>query len=262
MDRPADTYSIRTRTGQTLTGMTLDSLRIGRDQGIFRDEDHVMPEGSTRVWTTLGRVLEGVSVPPVAPDLPKVSTGIALDLEATPAPPPRPMVPRPPLPQARAEAFTALPAYEEEGPQRHRLRLAGAFLLLSGIFGMVGYALGAHKIGQIITMLVNTGLGIALLMNREEVRKWAAGWVVAGWALTTFVGIVAGGCFGLVLVGFFTGLYYGGPACLLWGEDCPPGRFWTGVVLMALMALLALVVILAMVFAGAALMGRMGSVPR
>ena len=34
--------------------------------------------------------------------------------------------------------------------------------------------------------------------------------------LTTFMGIVAAGCFGLVLVGFFTGLYYGGPACLLW----------------------------------------------
>lgn len=260
MERPADTYSIRTRTGQTLTGMTLESLRIGRDQGMFRNEDHVMPEGSARVWSTLGRVLEGFVAAPPVPDLPEVSTGIALDLEAAPAPPPRPVAPRPALPLPRVDAFTAGPAFEEEGPERHRLRLAGAFLLLSGILGMVGYAFGANKIGQVITMVVNTGLGIALLMNREEVRKWAAGWVVAGWALTTFMGIVAAGCFGLVLVGFFTGLYYGGPACLLWGEDCPPGRFWTGVVLMSLMALLVLLAILAMAFAGATVMSRMGGV--
>ncbi len=258
MERPADTYSIRTRTGQTLTGMTLESLRIGRDQGMFRNEDHVMPEGSARVWSTLGRVLEGFVAAPPVPDLPEVSTGIALDLEGAPAPPPRPVAPRPALPLPRVDAFTAGPAFEEEGPERHRLRLAGAFLLLSGILGMVGYAFGANKIGQVITMVVNTGLGIALLMNREEVRKWAAGWVVAGWALTTFMGIVAAGCFGLVLVGFFTGLYYGGPACLLWGEDCPPGRFWTGVVLMSLMALLVLLAIMAMAFAGATVMSRMG----
>ena len=146
---------------------------------------------------------------------------------------------------------------EDEGPGRHRLRIAGAFLLLWGILGMVAYAFGKHGPADSIAMLVNTGLGIALLMNLQAVRKWAVGWVVAGWALFWGAGALAGGCFGFVLMGLIASLVYGGPACLLWDEECPVGRFWTGVALMGFMAFLALLGMAMVAVAGATLLQRM-----
>lgn len=261
------TFTIRTRTGLELPGMTLETLRTGHGQGVFQDGDPVLPEATGGPWTTLGKVLGPAQPRPT----PGVTTGIALDLDLDPppsAPPPR--IPAGAVAPARMESSApraypapqALALPEEEGPQRHRLRIAGAFLLVSGIFGMIFYGLGAKGLNQVVSMLVNTGLGIALLMNRGEVRKWASGWVVAGWALTTWMGTIAAGCFGLVLVGLFAGLYYGGPALLLWDEDCPPGRFWTGVALMSLMALLVLGAILVVAAAGAAALGRLSGGPR
>ncbi len=145
----------------------------------------------------------------------------------------------------------------DEGPALHRLRIAGAFLLLWGILGMVGYAFGRDRPTQSIPMLVNTGLGVALLMNYQAMRRWAMGWVVAGWALACAGGMLFGGCFGFVLVALFSGLVYGGPACLLWGEECPRGRFWAGVSLMGALLLLVVLAAILVTLVGATLFQRM-----
>ena len=137
------------------------------------------------------------------------------------------------------------------------MRIAGAFLMLWGILGMVGYAFGNHRSANSIAMLVNTGLGIALLANLERVRRWAVGWVVAGWALFWWSGALFGGCMGFVVIGILGSLVYGGPACLLWGEECPRGRFWTGTILMGLMVLLALLGMVFVALVGATLLQRM-----
>ncbi len=43
------------------------------------------------------------------------------------------------------------------------------------------------------------------------------------------------------LIGFLIiGLYLGGFVCLLWGEECPPRRFWTGVALVGFFTLIVL----------------------
>jgi len=260
-----DTFTVRTRDGREYPGLTLSSLRIALSQKIFSPEDSARSDRLAGTWTPLARLLTipeqafkapGQELPVVRqPEPPaQVSTGIGLDLDRHPAPPvlaPRvPVTTSVPRPMG---AQSGVPPAEEEGPVRHRLRIAGAFLLLSGILGMVGYALGSHSPAQSVVMLVNTGLGIALLMNLQQVRKWAAGWVVAGWALLCFAGAASGGCFGLILVGLFSGLVYGGPACLLWGEECPRSRFWTGVSLMAFLAILVLLGLILIAVAGASL---------
>jgi hypothetical protein len=261
-----DTFTVRTRDGREYAGLTLSSLRIAVSQKIFSPEDSARSDRMAGTWTPLARLLTipdqafnvtGQALPAVRPPEPApVSTGIALDLDRHPAPPVQaPWVPASP---AAPRPFVAQAAPEtEEGPVRHRLRIAGVFLLLSGILGMVGYAYGQHSAAQSASMLVNTGLGIALLMNLQQVRKWAAGWVVAGWALLTFVAAVSGGCLGLILVGLFSGLVYGGPACLLWGEECPRARFWTGITLMGILALLVLLGLILVAVAGAALFRQM-----
>jgi len=268
-----DTFTVRTRDGREYAGLTLSSLRIAVGQKIFSPEDSARSDRLAGTWTPLARLLaipdqalsaSASSHPMSSPRQAKrtaevgVSTGIELDLGRQPAPPamapmapPQSLVRQAPIPQSLQ------PEPEEEGPVRHRLRIAGAFLLFSGILGMIGYALGRHNIAQSITMLVNTGLGIALLLNLQQVRKWAAGWVVAGWALLCLAGTMAGGCLGLVIVGLFSGLVYGGPACLLWGEECPRGRFWTGVALMGFLVLLMLLGMILIAVAGATLFKQM-----
>lgn len=245
MAGPDATFTIRTRDGRVYPGLTLSTLRTAVDQRIFALTDEVFEEGREAPPVLLGTLL----APPGAP-----VTGIVLDEPArvVPAPQPRPLpVQAPPVAQPD---FAWAP---ELGPERHRLRLAGAFLLVMGLLGMVRYAVTKHDVAATITMLVNTGFGIALLLNRPEVRKWALGWVLAGWGLICVAGIAAGGCFGFVLVGVFSGLLYGGPACLLWGEECPPTQFWTGVVLMGVMGVLLALAVVIMALAGAALLQRM-----
>jgi len=83
------------------------------------------------------------------------------------------------------------------------------------------------------------------------------GWVMAGWGLLWGAGILSGGCFGFVLLGLLSSLMYGGPACLLWGQDCPRSRFWTGVTLMGILLLLGVIGIILVAVAGAALLQRM-----
>lgn len=271
MEPLQDTFTVRTRDGREYSGLTLSSLRISAAQKIFSLEDAVRSDRVAGAWTPLARVLSlpepasAPSVSRVAPHSapasePRVSTGIALDLGShSPASPPV-VAPAYSIPMEGSfrPVPVALPLHEEaEGPARHRLRIAGAFLLFAGILGMVGYALGRPSVANAITMLVNTGLGIALLMDRPEIRKWALGWVLAGWTLSCLAGTLAAGCFGLVLVGLFTGLAYGGPACLLWGEECPPGRFWTGVSLMGALVLLGVLGMVLVAVAGATLLQRM-----
>lgn len=267
MEPLQDTYTVRTRDGREYAGLTLSSLRIAAAQKIFSLEDAVRSDRMAGAWTPLARVLSlpEPAVQPIRPPAPaspnpepRVSTGIALDLDSRPSrqAAPNPVIPTPspyrPVPVAASFGLS-----EEEGPTRHRLRIAGAFLLVIGLLGILSYALGKPNPVTAVTMLVNTGLGVALVMNKEAARRWAAGWVVAGWALSCLVGTMAGGCFGLVLVGLITGLFYGGPACLLWGDECPKGRFWTGVTLMGVMLLLAVLGILLILVAGVALFQRM-----
>lgn len=275
MEPLQDTYTVRTRDGREYAGLTLASLRIALSQKIFSPDDSARSDRVAGSWTPLARLLtipdqalkpsmprgpegaepvRGVAPPPE----PRVSTGIALDLGRDPLPPPPAPAPvRMALPvDPRPMAISAFE--EEEGPMRHRLRIAGAYLLLGGILGMVGYAFGKHNPAQSVTMLVNTGLGIALLMNLPQVRKWAVGWVVAGWGLACVAGGLGGGCFGFVLVGIFSGLVYGGPACLLWGEECPRSRFWTGVGLMGFLAFLVVLGMILIAVAGAALAKQIG----
>lgn len=271
MESLQDTFTVRTREGREYSGLTLSSLRIAAAQKIFSMEDAVRSDKVAGAWTPLARVLnlpEPTSAPralpnqaPVrGPDLlpgPRASTGIALDLHSdtqrTPSatPPTRTVAPGslPSRPMVLPNSLND----EDEGPARHRLRIAGAFLLFLGILGMVAYALGRPSVANAVTMLVNTGLGIALLMNLQQIRQVAVGWVMAGWGLMTLGGVLAGGCFGLVLVGLFSGLVYGGPACLLWGEECPRGRFWTGVTIMGLLVLLMVLGLILIAVAGAAL---------
>lgn len=273
MEPLEDTFTVRTRDGREFSGFTLSSLQIAAAQKIFSLEDAVRPDRVAGTWTPLARMLtlpEPPLVPPVpsprpptapvpvpTPD-PRVSTGIALDLDAHPRPA-KPAF----TPPVRAAELPTRPVPdtfiqdEEEGPMRHRLRIAGAFLLFAGILGMVGYAFGRHRVADILTMLVNTGLGIALLMNLPQIRKWAVGWVVAGWGLAWGAGTLAGGCFGFVIVGLFAGLIYGGPACLLWGEECPKARFWTGIALMSVLVLLAVLGVILIAVAGVAFFQRL-----
>jgi len=264
-----ETFTVRTRDGREYPGLTLASLRIGAAQKIFSLDDMARPEQMAGTWTPIARVLSLPDpssarpeplAPPAAPEFPRVSTGIALDLEAHPPPRPHPLaVPMRVPPQETPFRITSISSQidEEEGPARHRLRIAGAYLLFFGILGMVAYAFGKHGPTDSIIMLVNTGFGIALLLNLQQVRKWAAGWVIAGWVLAGLGGTLAAGCFGLVLVGVFAGLGFGGPACLLWGEECPRPRFWTGVTLIGIVLFLVVVVMILGVVAGAALLQRM-----
>lgn len=242
MEGPDTTYSVHTRDGRVYPGLTLSSLRTALDQGIFAPEDQVAEEGHSGRAVPLATLLGD-----------PVASGIALDEAARPAP--MPVEPRQAFPEPGPQRTYAWEP--EEGLERHRLRLAGGFLLTMGLLGMLRYAVTKHDVAATITMLVNTGFGIALLLNWPEVRKWALGWVLAGWGLVCVAGIAAAGCFGFVLVGLFSGLLYGGPACLLWGEDCPPPRFWTGVVLMGVMALLLALLVVIMALAGAALLQRL-----
>lgn len=254
MESLSETYTVRTRDGREFPGFTLSSLQIAIAQKIFFPEDSVRPEGGSSSWTTLARVL---ALP--EPGIP-VSTGIALDFDSRSskpslgaAPEPRAFIENPYRPQDPSSFAPDV----DEGPTRHRLRIAGAFLLFSGILGMVGYAFGKHGVADIITMLINTGLGIALLMNLQQVRKWAVGWVVAGWGLFCGAGILSGGCFGFVLIALISGLWFGGPACLLWGEECPPSRFWAGVTIMGVLVLLGVLGMVLVAIAGATLLQRM-----
>lgn len=268
MEPLQETFTVRTRDGREYPGLTLASLRIGAAQKIFSLEDVVRSDQMAGTWTPIARVLSlpdpgsvrpEPPAPRVAPESPGVSTGIALDLDAH-AHRPQPVVPPMRVPSAETP-FRPVPVSvslgEEEGPERHRLRIAGAYLLFFGILGMVAYAFGKHGPTDSVIMLVNTGFGIALLMNLQQVRKWAAGWVVAGWALAGLGGTLAAGCFGLVIVGLLAGLGFGGPACLLWGEECPRSRFWTGVTLIGIMLFLLVVVMILGAVAGAALLQRM-----
>ncbi|MBK8791694.1 MAG: hypothetical protein IPN59_00840 [Holophaga sp.] len=273
MEPLEDTFTVRTRDGREFSGFTLSSLQIAAAQKIFSLEDAVRPDRVAGTWTPLARMLT-LPEPPLAPPVPsphpptapvpaptpdpRVSTGIALDLDA------HPRLPRPAItPPVRAAELPTRPAPdtfiqdEDEGPVRHRLRIAGAFLLFAGFLGMVGYAYGKHGVPDILAMLINTGLGIALLMNLPQIRKWAVGWVVAGWALAWGAGTLAGGCFGFVIVGLIAGLIYGGPVCLLWGEECPKSRFWTGIVLMGILVLLAVLGVILVAAAGVALFQRL-----
>lgn len=269
MEPLQDTFTVRTRDGREYPGLTLSSLRIAVSQKIFSPEDSARSDRIAGTWTPLARLLtipdqafqvSGQEFPMVRPvERPSpVSTGIALDLDRHPAPVAQP--PRLPLsnPISRPLAIqAAAPFEEEEGPVRHRLQIAGAYLLFFGILGMVAYAFGKHGPTDSIIMLVNTGFGIALLMNLHQVRKWAAGWVIAGWVLAGLGGTLAAGCFGLVLVGVFAGLGFGGPACLLWGEECPRPRFWTGVTLIGIVLFLLVVGLILIAVAGAALFRQM-----
>ena len=269
MEPLRETFTVRTRDGREYPGLTLASLRIGAAQKIFSLDDMARPEQMAGTWTPIARVLSlpdpgsvrtEPPAPRAAPEFPQVSTGIALDLDAHPAPRPLPVA-APLRVSPQETAFRIAPISnqmdEEEGPVRHRLRIAGAYLLFFGILGMVAYAFGKHGPTDSIIMLVNTGFGIALLMNLQQVRKWAAGWVIAGWALAGLGGTLAAGCFGLVIVGVLAGLGFGGPACLLWGEECPRSRFWTGVTLIGIMLFLLVVVMILGAVAGAALLQRM-----
>lgn len=271
MEPLQETFTVRTRDGREYPGLTLASLRIGAAQKIFSLEDVVRSDQMVGTWTPIARVLSLPDPSPLpsesparlaGPDYPQVSTGIALDLEAHPAPRPQAMPMAAPLRVPPQETpYHNVPISnqmdEEEGPVRHRLRIAGAYLLFFGILGMVAYAFGKHGPTDSIIMLVNTGFGIALLMNFQQVRKWAAGWVVAGWVLAGLGGTLAAGCFGLVIVGVVAGLGFGGPACLLWGEECPRSRFWTGVTLIGIILFLLVVVMIIGAVAGATLAQRM-----
>lgn len=270
MEPLQETYTVRTRDGQEYAGLTLSSLRIAAAQKIFSMEDVVRPDKMAGTWTPLARVLSlpdpgtsrtssGAQAQRRDADRPTVSTGIALDLDARPE---RPRVASVPPPAIRPEgvgfeAPASADPGEEEGSVRHRLRIAGAFLLFFGILGMLAYALGRHGAADAVVMLVNTGFGIALLMNLTRVRPWAAGWVLAGWALSCLGATLAGGCIGLVIVGLGTGIGFGGPACLLWGEDCPKGRFWAGIALMGTVVLLMTLGAVLAAVAGATLFQRM-----
>ena len=269
MEPLEDTFTVRTRDGREFSGFTLSSLQIAAAQKIFSLEDAVRPDRIAGSWTPLARMLtlpEPPSpfsshrpAPPQAHEEPRVSTGIALDLEARPRLQPT-VRPTPPslVNENPYRPGPEAPGYDEDdGPVRHRLRIAGAFLLFAGILGMVGYTFGKHGAADGFAMLLNTGLGIALLMNLPQIRKWAVGWVVAGWGLMWGAGILTGGCLGFVIVGLVAGLVYGGPICLLWGEDCPRSRFWTGVALMGALVLLAVLTLIVVVVAGAALFQRM-----
>ena len=253
----AGTFIVRTRDGRDYSGLTFSSLEVALTQGIFSAEDSVRPEGGAEPWSPLGLLVnsatqESTLLVNVA------STGIALDLEARPSRPRPVVLAAEPMvePAFRFGQGEANPG-DEDGPVRYRLQIAGGFLLLAGLFGMLSYALGRHGIGDSIAMLVNTGLGIALLMNLPQIRKWAVGWVLAGWGLVWGTGILVGGCFGFVILGLISGLMYGGPACLLWGEECPPNRFWTGVTLMGILLLLGVLALILVAVAGVALFQRM-----
>ncbi|MDP2876699.1 MAG: hypothetical protein Q8O00_10980 [Holophaga sp.] len=256
------TFTVRTRDGREFSGLTLSSLEVALAQRIFSSEDSARPEGEAESWVSLGQLLGGSrsELQETNPGASLASPGIALDLDVRPLRPRPVMVsPEQSLPAEPAFRFNQPSdfAQDEEGPVRFRLQIAGGFLLLSGILGMAAYALGRHGIGDSIVMLVNTGLGIALLMNLPQIRKWAVGWVMAGWGLLWGAGILSGGCFGFVLLGLISGLMYGGPVCLLWGEDCPRSRFWTGVTLMGILLLLGVIGIILVAVAGAALLQRM-----
>lgn len=258
-----ETFTVRTREGREFTGLTLSSLRIAADQKIFSLEDSVRSEKVAGAWTPLAKVLgllepqSPLPIPAETAPGPRSSTGISLDLEAYSSRP-QPVVPSASREIRSSRSEAPCPSWdEEEGPARHRLRISGGFLLLWGILGMVGYAFGKHGPADSITMLVNTGLGITLLMNRPEIRRWAVGWVVAGWALFCGAGLLAGGCLGFVVIGLLSGLAYGGPACLLWGEECPRPRFWTGVTLMGALVLLMGLIMVLVAVAGATLLQRM-----
>lgn len=271
MEPLQETYTLRTRDGREYPGLTLASMRIGATQKIFSLEDVVRPDKMAGTWTPLARILslpDPGSLPPqralaATPftrpeDPPRVSTGIALDLDAHP---PRLQPIAPPLraPVELAPRIPSVPTLVEDDtdPTRHRLRIAGAYLLCFGILGMVAYALGKHGPTDSVIMLVNTGFGLTLLMNVPQARKWAVGWVIAGWALAGLGGTLSAGCFGLVIAGAFAGLGFGGPVCLLWGEECPRPRFWTGVTLMGIVLLLMVGVMILAAVAGAALLQRM-----
>lgn len=273
MEPLRETFTVRTRDGREYPGITLASLQVGATQKIFSLDDMVRPEQMAGTWTPIARLLslpdsalDPGSVQPssAAPrsdsELPRASTGIALDLDAHPVPRSQPTVApmRAPL---QEPAFRVSPIStqidDEEGPVRYRLQIAGAYLLFFGILGMVAYAFGKHGPTDSVIMLVNTGFGIALLMNLHLVRKWAAGWVIAGWALAGLGGTLAAGCLGLIIAGVFAGLGFGGPACLLWGEECPRPRFWTGVTLIGIVLFLVVVVMIIGAVAGAALLQRL-----
>lgn len=257
------TFALRTPTGLEHHGLTEETLRIGFQQGLFPGESLVCAEDGQDLWRPLGEML-GMEQPVVkalaSRSLP--STGIALDLEAVAQ-----TAPKGKGPVQTAPAPLALPAgpprpmhlvseaLQGEGLVRYRLPIAGSFFLLTSLLGMVRYAMGNHGIPAILEMLLNLGFGVALVLNRDEVRPWALGWVVVGWILGALPLLVLGGCFGPVFA-LLMGVYYGGPACLLAGEECPTGRFHLGLVLMGIMALLMAIALVVLAMVGSGLVTR------
>ncbi len=163
-------------------------------------------------------------------------------------PPLRVPPPQPPLPQPiRVEE-------EKPGYVRHRLRIAGVGMILFGAIDSIlfyKFNIGFAKYLTIPIGCITIGTGISSFIKNNEWRKFAKFCVVVApllmiSILTAFViSEFKYKDFGLLMfIDSTLGLSFLGLSCLVWSEECPPRRFWTG------MALAGLLLLVSMIFLG------------